>query len=111
MRLKQTISCATVLVLVTMMVCPVFAVQVERSKTSHHCSSEQLPEPEQNMQCCYDQNALSVQEVHAPFLIPAHHLLLPETTANSPTVFLLDHDYLPYLKTGDHLAKLSTLRL
>jgi len=112
MQLRKTISFITALVLVTMMVCPAIgAVQKSTSKTDSHCHGETLPKQELSRNCCCDQSAISVQEQRAPFESPALHLLVPLEKGAGRIVFPLDLDYSPYSKTGDHLAKLSTLRL
>ena len=51
-----------------------------------------------------------VQALHAPFEITRLELLPAGISAADPR-FVSDCDLRPYLKTGDHLSELSTLRL
>ena len=112
MNSRTVVGVAVAFVLILMMVCPaIAAVQANQSKANGHCSSEKPQDHGQTMRGCCDQNALSVQEVHAPCENPVHHALLSLWTADTRTVFAFEPVYFPYQKTGVHLSKLSTLRL
>ena len=111
MQLIRKISFVSAFVLIAMMLCPAFAMaQKAQLKSESHCHSESPVEEEQILQCCCDQSAILVQELHAPFETTLLELL-PAGRSGTALVFVFDIEHLPYLKTRDHLATLSTLRL
>lgn len=112
MSFKAVVGLAAIFVLMTMMVCPaIAAIQTNKSKSNGHCSSEESQDHEPTMRGCCDQSALSIQEVHAPSESPVQHVLLSLWTPDTRAAFAFEPVYLTYQKTGDHLSKLSTLRL
>ncbi len=115
MRLRNGITIILTLMLGIMMVCSAVASARETaSKPESHCSHETpVPPPQQNnvMQCCCDQSAIPVQELHAPFDRPTLEVLHPTEEALNLIHFAFDRTSVPFLKTGDHLAELSSLRL
>ena len=112
MNFRTVIGLTVASVLITMMVCPaIAAVQTSKSTANGHCSSEEPQDHEQTMRGCCDQHALSVEQVHAPCETPIQHVLLSLRTPHAQTVLAIEPVHPPYQKTGDHLSKLSTLRL
>ena len=108
------ISFVVAFVLATMMVCPAVAWSPANTpKSDSHCGTKAPAVPQQNeaMQCCCDQNAIPVQELHAPFHCVTLEVLHPVKGDLVPVHFAFDLASVPYLKTGDHLADLSALRL
>ena len=115
MLLRKGISFVAAFALVTMMVCPaaVASPLVKVPKSASHCDTETpaVPQQKETMQCCCDQIAIPVQELHAPFDSVTFEVLHPVTGQLIPIYFAFDFARVPYLKTGDHLADLSALRL
>jgi hypothetical protein len=112
MNFRAVIGLTVAFVLITMMVCPaIVTVQTSKSTANGHCSSEEPQDQEQTMRGCCDQNALSVEQVHAPGESPVQHILLSLGTPHARTILAIEPVQPPYQKTGDHLSKLSTLRL
>jgi hypothetical protein len=108
----KAISFFVILVLAMMMICPsVIASPAKASKS--HCGTEgpAVPQQKETMQCCCDQSAIPVQELHPPFASLVLLTLSPQREGVTPIIFAFDLDNLPYLKTSDKLTKLSTLRL
>jgi hypothetical protein len=113
-QVMKVISFVVAFVLAITIVCPAVASSpVNAPKSDSHCGTEAPPVPQQNenMLCCCDQNAIPVQELHAPLVSLAPHTLSPQVEGVTPIIFALNVDNLPYLKTSDNLTKLSTLRL
>lgn len=103
------------ILLVGMLVCPAIdAAQTgDLKKSESHCGNEKPSVPEQvpMIQCCCDQNAISVGSVHAPEDDPVLHALKLSSSAIQSILIPEEHDPLPYQNAGHYLSKLSVLRL
>jgi hypothetical protein len=99
--------------LLAMMVCPAIAAAQSAASKPNHCSSEKQPDNQKQttMRGCCDQNAVSVQKVHAPFEMSDLQMLNPVAGIAAQAVLQLHFDFRPFEETGDHLSKLSVLRL
>jgi hypothetical protein len=99
-------------ILFAMMVCPAIAVaQQNKAQKMDHCGSEKpVPQENHTMQCCCNQNATSILQVHAPYQISVAHVHTMEPVNVPAFVFASDSNHLPYQRTGDLLSKLCVLR-
>lgn len=116
MKLRKTLVRGMLLFLLSMVVCPAIVVaQTASMKPESHCGSSDRGGEEKTpgMQCCLeDQDVLSVPFVHAPYEDIVLNLLTLIDGADRRNAAFAGHlDQVPYLNTGDHLTKLSTLRL
>lgn len=111
MKAKSLISLCVVFVLLGMFACP-FIEAATTHKQEMPCHGQQpAPRNSHGMLCCGDE-AIPVQDSHAPVTSMELFILYPVPLAATLEICLASSDFdLLYRGTGEHLATLSILRL